>query len=120
MNTKIFLIILASAFGLIIVGAIVGGIMESQGTLTKETIGPKGITAIQLIYFTLFCIMGFALVPIVIRYFIVMQIKIGNEELFLIQWLQTHEHAVVYGFWSLFVIGLCIAVPAAIKDGFFK
>jgi len=120
MNTKIFLIILASAFGLIIVGAIVGGIMESHGTFTEETIGPKGITVIQIIYFILFCIMGFALVPIVIRYFIAMQIKIGNGELFLIKWLQAHEQGVIYGFWSLFVIGLCIAVPAAIKDGFFK
>jgi len=51
MNTKIFLLILASAFGLIIVGTIVGGIMESQGTFTKETIGSKGITVIQIIYF---------------------------------------------------------------------
>jgi len=120
MNTKIFLLILACAFGLIIVGAIVGGIMESQGTFTKETIGSKGITVIQIIYFALFCSMGFALVPIVIRYFITMQIKIGNGELFLIQWLQAHEHGVIYGLWSFFVIGLCIAIPAAIKDGFFK
>jgi hypothetical protein len=49
-----------------------------------------------------------------------MQIKIGNGELFLIQWLQAHEHGVIYGLWSFFVIGLCIAIPAAIKDGFFK
>ncbi len=120
MNTKIFLHILACAFGLIVVGAIVGGIMESQGTFTKETIGPKGITVIQIIYFALFCSIGFALVPIVIRYFIDMQIKIGNGEMFLIQWLQTHEHGVIYGLWGFFVIGLCIAIPAAIKDGFFK
>lgn len=45
---KIFLIIFASAFGLIIIGAIVGGIMESHGTFTKETVGPKGIAAIKI------------------------------------------------------------------------
>jgi hypothetical protein len=119
-NTKTFLIILASAFGLIIIGAVVCGVMESRGMLTEETIGQKGITAIKIIYFALFCIICFAVVPIVIRYFIVLQIKIGNEGLFLIQWLQTHERAVIYGAWSIFIIGLCISLSAAIKEGFFK
>ena len=120
MNTKLFLIILASAFGLIIIGAVVGGVMESRGMLTEETISQKGITAVKIFFFALFCIICFAVVPIVIRYFIVLQIKIGNEGLFLIQWLQAHERAVVYGAWGVFIIGLCISLPAAIKDGFFK
>jgi hypothetical protein len=34
MNTKTYLIILGSSFGLMIVGAIVGGILESSGTVT--------------------------------------------------------------------------------------
>ena len=118
MNIKICLITLASAFGLLIVGAIIGNILESNGTL--ETLGTKGITAIKLTYFVLFCVMGFTIVPVALKYFITMQIKIGNGEFFLIKWIQIHERAVIYGFWSLFVIGLCIAIPAAIKDGFFK
>ena len=80
MNTKIFLVILASAFGLIIIGSVVGGVMESRGMLTEETLGPKGITIIKIIYFTLFCIICFAVVPVVIRYFIVLQTKIGSKE----------------------------------------
>ncbi|MBU0544169.1 MAG: hypothetical protein KKH97_02370 [Proteobacteria bacterium] len=118
MNIKICLIILTSAFGLLIVGAIIGNILESNGTL--ETLGPKGITAVKLTYFILFCVMGFTLVPIALRYFITMQLKIGNGEFILIKWIQAHEQAVICGFWSLFFIGLCIAVPAAIKNGFFK
>jgi hypothetical protein len=45
---------------------------------------------------------------------------IGNEGLFLIQWLQTHERAVIYGNGSIFIIGLCKSLPTAVKDGFIK
>lgn len=34
-----------------------------------------------------------------------MQIKIGNGEFFLIKWFQAQEQTVVYGFWSMMVIG---------------
>ena len=40
MNTKICLTIFASAFGLLIVSAIIGNILESNGTL--NTLSPKG------------------------------------------------------------------------------
>jgi len=118
MNTRIFIIIFASSFGLLIAGAIIGNILESNGTL--EEFGPDGITAVKLLYFALFCILCFSLVPLLIKYFISGQIYIGNRELFLIKWIQTHEKGIIYGFWTMLVIGLCIGVPAAIKDGFFK
>jgi len=118
MNIKICLIIIASVFGLMVAGAIIVNILESNGTLGK--LGSGGITAIKLTYFALFCVMCFSLLPLFIRYFISAQIKIGNGEYFLIKWIQAHEQTVVYGFWSLFIVGLVIAVPAAIKDGFFK
>ncbi len=118
MNTKISIIIFVSALVVLIVSAIVGNILESNGTL--KTLSPKGIVAVKIFYFAVFCVLAFSLVPIVLKYFISGQIKIGNEESFLIQWLQTHEKGVVYGFWALCVIGLSMAVPAAIKDGFFK
>jgi len=73
----------SSSFGLIILGAIIGGILESSGTVTRETLGSKEITILLMIYFALFCIGAFALVPLVLRLFIVMQIKIGNGGFFL-------------------------------------
>lgn len=118
MNTKIFLIIFASVFGFLIVSAIIGNILESNGIL--KTLSPKGIAVVKMSYFALFCVLVFSLVPLVLKYFISMQIKIGNKESFLLQWIQGHEQGVVYGFWTLCVIGLCVAVPAAIKAGFFK
>ena len=118
MNTNTCLIIFASAFVLMIVSAIIGNILEANGTLNK--LSPNVTSAVMIFYFVLFCVLGFSMVPLAIRFFIAMQIKIGNGELFLVKWLQAHEQGFVFGVWIMFVIGLCISLPAAIKDGFFK
>ena len=118
MNTKICLTIFASAFGLLIVSAIIGNILESNGTL--KTLSPNATSAVMIFYFALFCVLGFSIVPLALRFFISAQIKIGNGELFLVKWLQAHEQGFVFGVWIMFIIGLCISLPAAIKDGLFK
>jgi len=119
MNTKAYLIILGSSFALLIIGAIVGGILESSGTLTKENLGSRGVAIVAMIYFTLFCLTAFAIVPLAVRFFIVMQVKIGNGEFFLIKWFQAHEQTIVYCFWGLFALGLVIAFSLA-KDEILK
>jgi hypothetical protein len=118
MNIKICLIIIASAFGLMASGAVLVNVLEWYGTL--KNVGPGVVSAVKWAYFILFCIMGFCLVPVVIRYFISAQIKIGNGGHSLIKWLQASEQTVIYGFWCLFVIGLSIGLPVAVKQGFFK
>ena len=119
MNIKICLMVFLSALGLLIIGAIIGNILESNGTLGAATIGPKGINAVKLAYFALFCVMAFSIVPLVVRFFISMQIKIGNGEFFLIKWFQAHEQTVVYGFWSMMVTGFGIIFFLA-KDDILK
>ena len=99
-----------------VVGAVIGNILESNGIVSQERIGPRGITAIKLTYLALFCLMAFAIVPLALRLFIVMQVKIGNGELALIKWFQTHEQAVVYSFWSMMVIGICLIYFLAKED----
>ena len=116
MNTKTYLIILGSSFALMVIGSIVGNILESNGTLSAEKIGPRGIAAITAAYLALFCVMAFAIVPLVIRLFIVMQLKSGNGEFVFIKWFQANEQAVVYGFWSMMVIGICIIYFLARDD----
>jgi hypothetical protein len=108
-KTKIYLYILASSFGLMILGSVIGGILESSGTVTRESLGARGVAMVLMVYFALFCLAAFALVPVVLRAFIAMQIKIGNGEFFLVKWLQTHEQGVVYGVWGFFAAGLGIA-----------
>jgi hypothetical protein len=108
MNTRIFLIVFLSTLGLIIIGSIVGNIHESRGTLSAATIGANGINAWKLVFFVLFCVLAIALVPLFVRFFITMQIKIGNGEFALIKFFQAHEQAIVYGVWIMIVIGFGI------------
>ena len=55
MNIKICLIVFLSALGLFFISAIIGHILESNGTLDAATIGPKGINVVILAQFALFC-----------------------------------------------------------------
>ncbi|MDD2320916.1 MAG: hypothetical protein PHO83_12805 [Geobacteraceae bacterium] len=118
MNTRLWSIIFVATLIVIVVSAIIGTILESNGTL--GSLDSKTISAIKIFYFTLFCVLVFSLIPLLTRYFISLQTKIGNADSFIIQWFQAHEKGVVYGFWILCLLGLGMAVPAAIKAGFFK
>jgi hypothetical protein len=120
MNITPSLVIFVSAFGLVILGAVVGGYLESSGAMTRESIGPRGTAAVKVCFFTLFCVLGFSAVPCALRLFLFLQSATGNAEFFLVRFLRAHEQAVVYGIWGLFVIGLCVAVSAALKEGFFR
>lgn len=118
MITKPSLIVFIATLVILIVSAIIGNILQSNGTFGR--LGPNAVCAVKAFYFTLFCILALSIIPLVLNYFISMQIKIGNADVFLIKWLQVHEKEVVFGFWAFCVIGLCIALPAVIKAGFFK
>lgn len=48
MNTKTYLVIFCSSFALLIIGAIVDNVLESNGTLNAEKIGPQGVAAVNL------------------------------------------------------------------------
>jgi hypothetical protein len=120
MSARIFLVILAVTVGLLIAGAIVANVLESSGKLSRETIGPNGELAIQIFFFSLFIVICFTVVPLFIKLFLYMQIKIGHGELAIIKWLQAHETNVIYGLWIFMLIGFCIALQGAVKDGLFK
>jgi len=108
------------SLGLIIVSAVIGNILETKGLITKEMKGSNGATAVLAFYFGLFCVMAFSLVPVALRFFLNMQVKIGNAEFVLIRWLQAHEQSVVYGFWGIIIIGLIIIFSLVKPSEIFK
>ena len=120
MSLKAWALVCASAFAVIIVGAIIGNMLESSGTLTDDDVRYKGQNMVQIAFFLLFCLLCFTIVPFVIKLFILMQIKIGHGEFLMIKWLQAHQQKVIYVLWSILVIGFSLALPSAIKDGMFK
>jgi hypothetical protein len=120
MGLKAWALICASTFFAIIVGAIVGNLLESSGTLSEEAVRYKGQNMVKFAFFILFLIFCFTIIPLAIKLLIFLQVKIGNGEFFMIRWLQAHERKVIYALWGLLFAGMCFAVPSAIKDGLFK
>jgi hypothetical protein len=59
--------------------------------------------------------MCFAVVPLAVRFFIAMQIRIGNGDFVLVKFFSAHEREVVYAFWALIVLGFGIIYVLA-KD----
>lgn len=105
MNTRIGLVVFASTLGLIVISAIIGSILESAGLLTRQVLGPSGTAAVKLFYLPLWVILGLAAVPLLMKYFCTLQVRIGNEDVLPVKWLIAHERKAVYGFWGL--IGDC-------------
>jgi len=112
MSIKIYVIILASCFALLIGWAVVGGMIESSGVKVDPI-------TIQVMAFILFLAIGFAIVPVMIRLFIRGQIKIGNGDRAVIKFLQAREQKVVYCIWGFYALGLIYLLPV-IKEDLFK
>jgi hypothetical protein len=120
MNSKPFVVTLALSCGLMVLGAIAGGVLKFKLKLTIEQLDPSWVLAIKLFYLALFLVISFSVIPLVLHSFITLQGKIGNANLMLIRWLASHESQTVYVIWGVLAVGLAIALPAAIKSGFFK
>jgi hypothetical protein len=108
MNIRIALAIFLGAFALAILGSVAGPFLDSDGSLSALTFGPLGLNAVKVISFSLFCLIGFSFIPLVIRLFISLQIRIGNGEFFLIKFFQKHEKALVYAAWIMMLFGFTL------------
>ncbi len=120
MSTKVYVIILVSAFSIFILSAVINGVLESRGIDYTQRLSPQALNAINIFYFITFLAIGFAIMPLMLKFFIWGQIKIGHGDLSIIKWIVANENIVVYCYWGVCVLGLIIALPSTIKDGFFK
>ena len=119
MNTKIFLIIFVSAFALILLSDPIFNSLAPNGIETKATLASRDVSLQALFQFTMFLVLGFSIWPPVVKLFVFLQIKIGNAGLPLVKFLQSNERAFIYFVWGMLLIGLCIAFPGSIEEGFF-
>ena len=120
MSTRFYAVVLLSCLGIFILSAVVNGILESSETFDLNAVDPKINMAMNIFYFVLFLGIGFSIVPLMVKLFIFMQVKIGNGEFFLVKFIREHEQGFVYSVWGIFIVGLMIALPSAIREGFFK
>ncbi len=114
MNIKLYIAIAASSFGLMVVGSIIGGILGARG----YTSNPQLEKTMLIIYGILFLALGFAAVPILLRVFATLQAAIGNGELPPIRWIRKNEFVISCCVWGIFLLGLIVALPTALKDWF--
>jgi len=94
----------------------VGAYLDAQGWRPDPEHAERIGYAAGAVFFALFLLLGFSLVPLMIRLFVVLQTRIGNGELGLIRALAAHERGVAYGVWALFAAGLAIAAPVMLHD----
>src|SRR5262245_4965625 len=68
------------------------------------------------VFFLLFLVLGFSLVPLLIRGFLVLQASIGNADLWIVRLLRDHELGITWSVWGIFALGTLIALPVMVKD----
>jgi hypothetical protein len=113
-NIKLYIVIAAAAFGLMIVGSIIGSLIGARGYAAD----PRLEKTVLLIYGVLFLALAFAAVPILLRVFTTLQARIGNGDLPPVRWIREHEFVISCGVWGIFLLGMIIALPTVLKDWF--
>jgi hypothetical protein len=99
-----------------IVGAIAGNIAHDNGLLRD---GSTVQFAVMIGYFTLFVAFGYSLIPLMVKLVLRGQAAIGNGNVSVVRAAIAHENKIVIAFWVLITLGLAVALPEAIKEGFF-
>lgn len=115
-SLKTHALITAGLLVAIIVLAMVGNVLHDGGYLPDSSTAQR---AAQIVFFTLFLAFGFSSVPLMVKLVLDGQMTIGNADVGLVQAATKHETRIVLGVWLLLALGLAIAIPAAIEDGFF-
>lgn len=71
------------------------------------------------VVFSMFILLGAVMVPVFLKIYIVMQTKVGNEQLSQVMWIKNNLWQIIYGVWVVFAAGLGISLPYMIKHNFF-
>lgn len=89
-----------------------GGAKENPENVKKMSV------VVKTFAFALFLIIGFSLIPVMVKFFTdaLREIITGST---LPETLQKNAMFIVYGVWIVYAIGIAIAFPAMKKSGFF-
>ncbi len=115
-RTKRFAFLAIGSFVAMIALSVLGGVLEARHALDDPELAKVAGPVAGAVFVALFLLLGFAVVPLMIRVFLVLQTRIGNGALAPIRVLQAHERGVTYGVWAIFASGLAIATPVMLHD----
>ncbi len=118
-DATIFWIIAGTAFFGMILFAIGTNLFAKKIEARGPAYEAKISRLIKIVMFIFFVILGFSIVPIFVKYFTDALPSVITQSTLPVL-LRDNAMMLVYVFWGIYVIGLAIAVPASIKDGFFE
>jgi hypothetical protein len=103
-------------FALIIAMAIVGNALQASGIVKH----PEALqTPMRIVFFTIFIVFAFSLVPTLVKVFVAGQGAIGNTDKGFIQLIARHQVGVILAIWGIWILGIAVALPTMISSGFF-
>lgn len=116
-NIKIFVFIAGGIFAFIITLSILGNNID-RSTSSRIAAGIKEFydKSSGKVVPVLFFLLCFAIIPLVIRIFVRLQLWIGNAELGLVKFLQWHECTVTYVVWGILVVFIMVMLPQILQD----
>ncbi len=119
MTSKISTLVFISGglFGAILLAVIVGDAITASGAVANPTAFE---TPAKIIFFTLFVAFGFSLIPLMVA-LVLGGLNIIGKGLTVqpFQPLISRPGWIVWPIWALMALGLTVALPAAIRAGFF-
>src|SRR5579884_4824 len=90
----LFVLILAMAWG--------GNALEASGIIKDPQ---RWQTPMRIVFFSLFIVFAFSLIPTMVKAFVAGQVSIGNGDKALIRFLHRHQLAIVCTIWGLWIAG---------------
>ena len=109
-------LITGGLFALIIAMAIVGNALQASGIVKH----PEALqTPMRIVFFTIFIVFAFSLVPTLVKVFVAGQGAIGNADKGFIQLIARHQVGVIFAIWGIWILGIAVALPTMISSGFF-
>jgi hypothetical protein len=115
-NIKVFVYSTAGIFVLMITLSILGTMVErstSPSVLDLKAFYERNASTV---FGTLFFLLAFAIIPVVLRVFVRLSTWIGNAELPLVRFLQQHECTVTYVVWGIIAVFILIMRRTIIED----
>jgi len=77
-------------------------------------------TPMKILFFALFVLFAFSMVPTMVKLFVAGQSVIGNADKPLVGFVGRHQAGVTWALWIVWVAGLSVAMPAMMRAGFFS
>jgi hypothetical protein len=107
-------IICGAIFALIVALAIIGDLVS--GAVKNPD---RYRSTAMAVFFSLTIALALSAVPVIVKAVLAGQMRAGNADQPVIRALAAHQNAIIWIAWTLMLLGLAAAIPAAVRDGFF-